>query len=201
MPNRTAAPLSRTVAAAAVVLAPLFCLPAGGCKGEPPAAPATAAAGGTARATVAGVTFEHPAGWTVTALPDGTGVNVAGPADAGWEPNVFVEVQPNPDDRAVDELLSSNVALLGARKQDFQVRNQSTADHPNGFRYGRVEYTNTSEAVGDKAAGVPLTQWSIVAPLPGKKRRLQVQAAAATAAWDKYQPQFEKVVGSIALPK
>jgi hypothetical protein len=200
MSNRTAAPLSRAVAAA-VLLAPLAGLPGGGCKGEPAAAPATAAAAGTARASVAGVAFEHPAGWTVTPLPDGSGVNVTGPADAGWEPNVFVEVQPNPDDRAVDELLSSNVALLGARKQDFGVRNQSVLDHPNGFKYGRVEYTNTSEAVGEKSAGVPLTQWSIVAPLPGKKQRLQVQAAAATAAWDKYRPQFEKLVDSIALPK
>ena len=200
MPNRTAAPSPRA-ALAAVLLALLTLAPtAGGCKSEPAAAPATAAAGGTVRATLHGVAFEHPANWKVTPLPDGKGVNITAPEDAGWEPNVFVEVQPNPDERAVDELLASNVELLAARKQDFQVRNQSAVDHPNGFRYGRIEYTNTSEAA-DGAPGVPLTQWSIVAPLQGKKQRLQVQAAAATAAWDKYRPQFEKVVESITLPK
>ena len=199
MPNRTAAPLPRAVLAAAALFVPLAALAGGGCKGEQKAGPATApsAAAAVTQTTFNGVTFEHPADWKVNVLPDNKGVNVTAPEDAGWEPNVFVEVQPSPDGKAVDELLSANVALLGARKQDFQVRNQSTADHPKGFKFGRVEYTNSSEG----SPSVPLTQWSIVAPIPGKQQRLQVQAAAATAAWDKYRPQFERVVESITLPK
>lgn len=196
MSNRTAPP-PVVRALAVVALVSLLSAGTGGCKGEEKSGPATAPAAAVSRATFEGVTFDHPVGWKVSALPDGRGLNVTGPEDAGWEPNVFLEVQPNPDGKALDELITSNLELLGARKQDFQVRQQSQADHPGGFRYGRVEYTNSSEG----SPSVPLTQWSVIVPLPGKPRRLQVQTAAATAAWDKYRPQFEQVVASIRLPK
>lgn len=168
-----------------------------GCKGEAKP-PATApAAAGTTTAAFEGVTFSHPAGWKVSATQDGKGLTVTAPDDAGWEPNVFFEFQPNADDKAVDELTASYIELLAARKTDFRVRTRSTEDHPGGFKYGRIEYTNSSEG----SPGVPLTQWAIVVPVAGKQRRLQVQAAAATAAWDKYRPAFEQIVDSIRLPK
>lgn len=179
-----------------------FCLV--GCKKEQaaaPSAPATApaksnpvAAGETAF-TYEGVSFQYPAGWKVKQSDGVKGLEVVGPEDAGWEPNLYFVIHQAAEDVALDELLSQNMTLLAARKQNYVPRNNQQMDHPNGFKYGRIEYENTSEP-GD----VPLRQWSVIVPLANKKY-LQIQAGSAAASWEKFQPTFEKVINSVKLPK
>ena len=191
----------RSFAGTALLLTCSFALVgASGCKDAPSTGPATApaaAAAALASGELSGVTFQYPSGWKMTKTPDGKGVNVSGPIDGDWEPNVYFEIQPVQGDPALDEQLVANAEFLATRKgEDYRFRNRSEFDHPNGFKYGRIEYTNPSE--GD--ARIPLQQWSILIPLK-KGTRVQIQAAAATDVWSKHQPTFEKIVDSIKLPK
>ncbi len=181
------------------VVAALLAGVAPGCKDKPAAAPATAPAAVATMATadLNGVTFQYPADWKVTKTPDGKGINVSGPTDGDWEPNVFFEIQPVQADMSLDQQLVASAELLGARMTDYRFRSREELDHPAGFKYGRIEYTNTSDE-GD--VKVPLQKWSILIPL-SKTTRVQVQAAAASAVWSKHQPTFEKIVESVRVPK
>jgi len=171
-----------------------------GCKEAPSATPATAAAAAPARmldGELDGVTFKYPADWKLTRTADGKGVNVTGPSDGDWEPNLFFEIQPVQGEPEIDEQLSANAEMLGTRKEDYRHRNTTQGDHPNGFKFGRIEYTNSSS---EGSVKVPLQQWSILVPM-GKQRRLQIQAAAAAENWSNSQPTFEKIFNSVQLKK
>ncbi|QOV91873.1 hypothetical protein [Humisphaera borealis] len=190
----------RSPAGTALLLACSFALAGvSGCKDKPAAGPATApaAAASMATAELNGVSFQYPADWKITKTPDGSGVNVTAARDGDWEPNVFLRIQSTQGEKAIDEELAENAALLAASKDDYKLRNSGVVDHPAGFKYTRIEYNNS---VSVSEGNVPVQQWSILIPLK-KGSRLQVQVAADATVWSKHQPTFEKIVDSIKLPK
>lgn len=189
----------RSLATVILIAAPFTLVSAIGCKDQPAAGPATApAAANTSMATaeLEGFSFSYPANWTLTKTPDGKGINVTAARDGDWEPNVFVQVQPTQGEKAPDEELAENAAMLGATKDDYRVRNTAVVDHPAGFKHTRIEYTNTVTA--SDGGKVSLQQWSILIPVK-KGSRVQLQAAADADVWSTYQPVFEKIVESIKV--
>ena len=185
-----------------VLSAGLASVASAGCKDEPkpPAPPATSAAAPVQPMktyTWESVTFQYPANWRVEETSDGKGVSVVAPrADGGWIPSVHLVIASNPRGRDLDGLMDTLLDRL-RRKQGFELKKKETLDHPNGFKYVRIDYINIDENSG---ANFPLRQLSAQALLPGKKR-LEIQAATAKDDWEKYQPNFDQVIASVKLPK
>jgi len=152
------------------------------------------AADGTMSRTYKGATFAYPKDWVVEESTDPVGLYLRPPAkDEPWQTNVFLEVRPDPGDRPLTVALDDAATNVSSSKADFKFKSKTVLPHPAGFEYGRLEYTNTS-------SGVPLTQWELIVPMD-KGNRLYLQASSATETWPKYEPEFQKVIDSIRLPK
>ena len=159
-----------------------------------PAGQPTGASDSTNSRNYMGVTFAYPKDWVVEESTDPVGLYVRPPAkDEPWQTNVFLEVRSDPADRALAIALDDAATGVSISKSDFKLKSKSVLTHPAGFEYGRLEYTNTS-------SGVPLTQWELIVPMD-KGNRLYLQASSATETWPKYEPEFQKVIDSIRLPK
>jgi hypothetical protein len=144
--------------------------------------------------TYKGVTFAYPKDWMIEESPDPVGLYVRPPAkDEPWQTNVFLEVRPDPADKPLAVALEDAATNVSNSKADFKLKSRGVLTHPAGFQYGRLEYTNTS-------SGVPLTQWELIVPMD-KGNRLYLQASSATETWPKYEPDFQRVIDSIRLPK
>jgi hypothetical protein len=158
-----------------------------------PSAQAAGASDATISRSYKGVTFAYPKDWAVEESTDPVGLYVRPPAkDEPWQTNVFLEVRPDPQDRALAVALDDAATGVSISKSDFKLKSKSVLTHPAGFQYGRLEYTNTS-------SGVPLTQWELIIPMD-KGNRVYLQASSATETWPKYEPDFQKVIDSIRLP-
>jgi hypothetical protein len=199
-------------AAALVLAAATSAAALTGCKDEPKpaAAPAPAPAATPAAApakpatvplTVGGVTIQRPADWAVvpaaaTRSASATeSVFLQGPAKDNESAFVLIEVQPTEGDSDLTDVLDKNVDYLG-RKTDFNLRTRGIKPHPNGFDYAFVDFTNTS----DVQENTPMRQWSVLAPLPGKKR-VQFQAGSAKGIWSDNEPAIQAMLDSMKLPK
>jgi hypothetical protein len=169
-----------------------------GCKDEPkpaapPPAPAAAPVVPMKSHTLEGVTFQYPADWKIEEAPDKKGVSVVAPAEDGnWLPNVHFTIASNSRGEDMDEWMDALLNVL-RRKEGFELKRKDVLVHPAGFKYIRIDYTNTDENSG---ANIPLRQLSAQALLPAKKR-LEIQAATAKDVWEKYQPTFDKIIASV----
>lgn len=168
-----------------------------GCKKEtassgggpsPTPAQASTASSTMVRETYKGVSFDRPKDWKAEPSADADGLVVRAP-----DADLIVRVRPDPEGQDVAVALDEAATDLSNRKADFKLKGKRVEDHPNGFKYGRIDYTNTNE-------GVPFTQWEVIVPVD-KNTRAFVQAVAATDAWDKVEPVFDQVLGSIKVEK
>ncbi|HEX8911557.1 MAG TPA: hypothetical protein VF796_04285 [Humisphaera sp.] len=202
---------SAFVRAALVLAAAASAAALTGCKDEPkpaatPAPPAATpaakpAAAGTVPVTIGGVTIQRPANWTVVPSPATRSASATeslflqGPASKNESAFVLIEIQPVDGAGDLTDVLEKNVDYL-SRKTDFKLRTQGVKTHPNGFDYAFVDFANTS----DVQENTPMRQWSVLAPLPGKKR-VQFQAGSAATIWSENEPAIQAMLDSMKLPK
>ena len=159
-----------------------------------PSGQTSAAAEGMTSRTYKAVSFAYPKDWAVEESADPVGLSVRPPAkDEPWQTNLFIEVRPDAADRALALALDDAATNAALNKPDFKLKSRDVQTRPGGFQYGRLEYTNTN-------SGVPLTQWELIVPMDNGNR-LYLQASSATETWPKYEPEFQKVIDSIRLPK
>lgn len=132
--------------------------------------------------------FVLPDGWTKETAAGGV-LLMAPDIENNWQANLFLEFRHDPEERTVEQMLTEVVPNLKDRKKQFREVSRKAEKHPEGFQMATLEYTCVDQ-------GTQLTEWEIVIEVESKKR-LFVLASSASASWAKYQPVFQRFVGSL----
>ena len=132
--------------------------------------------------------FELPDRWTKEDAAGGL-LLMAPEIENDWQANLFLEFRKDAGGRTLEQALADVVPNLKDRKKQFREVSRKVERHSGGFQVATLEYTCTDQ-------GTALTEWEIVIEADGK-RRLFVLASSASASWAKYQPVFQKFVGSL----
>lgn len=189
-------PLSLARVVPAVILIALAWSAAPGCKKDEPAPPPVES--DTTKKDYQGISIEYPKDWKASDDDATKGLIVEPPPreeDENYPASIYFAVQEQPAGADLGQTLER--AFQDAfRSTDFILKDKQIVNHPNGFKYARLEFTKRSEGSG---TNIPLTLRELRVPI-GTSKRLFVQASAATGDWARYEPQFSKVIDSIKLP-
>ncbi len=103
----------------------------------------------------------------------------------GWQVNLFLEDNPDPDSRSLADWLEAAPGALQQQKAWFQLLDRSTHTSVGSLVYARLEYTFTSR-------DALFREWYVIAKR-GNGKKVFIFASTAVGRWeqDSWAPQLD----------
>lgn len=144
------------------------------------------------RGEVAGVSFDCPEGWSLSADDESGSVTLLRDnAVAIFGPTMFIEVTRDERQRSVQTTLD-HLAESAADERKFKLLRNELITHARGFKYGLLEYSYIDGSVG-------VTERFVIVSLPAD-RLLIVAMKGLRGRWSDYERNFDAVIESLELP-
>jgi hypothetical protein len=143
-----------------------------------------------------GLRYATPKDWIAQDYPQLNGVLILAPdtkAGIPWRSRILIELSKLALDESplIDQMSKPKISVLTQGKEWREVK-RGLKQHPNGFDYAWMEYTQERD-------GHRLREWRVLLRVKQSSQAILVTASSARPQWDLDRPAFEQLISSLNL--